>query len=184
MTRRATGIAVCYALAFGWGCAPRPPEAPPPQPEKPATVEEPPRLASADIGPVDQVLVDKSERRLYLMRGGRALAWVSVGLGREPEGPKRERGDNRTPEGDYLLDWRNPDSRFHRSIHISYPNQHDIGQASERGVDPGDDIFIHGTPDPVLLDRDWTTGCIAVSNQEIDLIWRIVPNGTPIMIRP
>lgn len=173
------------ALALLCSCTPQPAEAPPPPPaEEKAETEAPIRLARADIGAVDRVLVDKSERRLYLMRDGSALAWVPVGLGRDPEGPKRELGDNRTPEGDYVLDWRNPSSRFYRSIHISYPNESDLRESFRRDLDPGGDIFIHGTPDPVLLGRDWTTGCIAVSNRDIDLIWRLVPDGTPITIRP
>ncbi len=111
-------------------------------------------------------------------------ACAPVGLGREPVGAKREQGDLRTPEGDYLLDWRNPASRFYRSIHISYPNEADLAQAFARNADPGGAIFIHGTPDRVLLGRDWTTGCIAVSNADMDLIWQLVPDGTPVTIRP
>lgn len=173
------------ALVTLYGCTTQPVEAPQPPPVDEKVEPEPPlRLARANIGPVDRVLVDKSERRLYLMRDGRALAWIPVGLGREPEGPKRKLGDNRTPEGKYVLDWRNPSSRFYRSIHISYPNESDLRDAFRRDLDPGGDIFIHGTPHPLLLGRDWTTGCIAVSNRDIDLIWRLVPDGTPITIRP
>lgn len=142
------------------------------------------RLADLDIGPVERVLVDKSDRRLYLMRGSEILAWAPVGLGRQPTGAKRQEGDRRTPEGDYMLDWRNPNSRYYRAIHISYPNEQDLARAFETGVNPGGAIFIHGTPDPLLLERDWTTGCIAVSNRDMDLIWTLVPDGTPITIRP
>lgn len=174
--------AVALAAAL-WGCAPTP-APPPPAVEPPAPVEEPMRLAHADIGPVDRVLVDKSERRLYLLRGGEILAWAPVGLGREPEGAKAQLGDRRTPEGDYLLDWRNPASRFHRSIHISYPNADDLARAGAAGINPGGAIFIHGTPDPILLGRDWTLGCIAVANEDMDLIWILIEDGTPITIRP
>ena len=170
-----------------WGCASAPvPEPPAPPPPPPAEIpgEEPLRLAHAAIGRVDRVLVDKSERRLYLLRDGGVLGWAPVSLGRDPDGPKLKQGDRRTPEGDYLLDWRNPVSRFYRAIHISYPNETDLRRAFEAGADPGGAIFIHGTPDPVLQGRDWTTGCIAVSNEDMDLIWTLVPDGTPITIRP
>ncbi|MDH3228961.1 MAG: L,D-transpeptidase family protein [Alphaproteobacteria bacterium] len=172
------------ALLLLVACAPKPAEQPPPPPPAAVPDEEPLRLARADIGRVDSVLVDKGARRLFLLRAGTILAWAPVGLGREPVGAKREQGDLRTPEGDYLLDWRNPVSRFHRSIHISYPNEADLAQALARDVNPGGAIFIHGTPDRVLLGRDWTTGCIAVANEDMDLIWQLVPDGTPITIRP
>jgi len=156
----------------------------PPVPPSPATEQAPPRLAHADIGIVDSVVVDKSQRRLYLMRAGEILAWTPISLGREPVGAKREQGDLKTPEGVYVLDWRNPVSRFYRSIHVSYPNEDDLDRALAGGVDPGGAIFIHGTPDRDLLGRDWTTGCIAVANEDMDLIWLLVPDGTPITIRP
>ncbi len=176
--------AALLSLAL-WACAPPPAQTPvaTPPPEEPPAAE-PLRLAHAGIGPVDRVVVHKAERRLYLMRAGRVLAWVPVSLGREPVGPKRQRGDLRTPEGEYVLDWRQPSSRFHRAIHISYPGAEDLAQAFARDVDAGGDIFIHGTPDPVLLDRDWTNGCIAVANPDIDIIWDVVPDGTPITILP
>lgn len=179
---QARRIVLWVVLVLASGCARGPAVAPPS--EIPAGPEEPLRLAHADIGTVDRVVVVKGERRLYLMQGESALAWVPVSLGREPEGPKRQFGDNRTPEGDYLLDWRKASSRFYRAIHISYPNDGDLRHAFDRGIDPGGDIFVHGTPDPVLLGRDWTTGCIAVSNDDIDLLWMLVPDGTPITIRP
>lgn len=184
LTGRHSAVLVLAALLL-WGCE-RPPvaEAPAPAPPPEIPAEEPLRLAHAAIGRVDRVLVDKSERRLYLLRGGAVLAWAPVSLGRSPDGPKVQQGDHRTPEGDYVLDWRNPHSQFHLSIHISYPNEADLARAFENGADPGGGIFIHGTPDPVLLGRDWTTGCIAVSNEDIDLIWTLVPDGTPITIRP
>ena len=188
MAGRTIGPLVAALVLFA-ACAPQPPaKAPPAPPAPPAPVaapeEEPLRLAHADIGSVDSILVDKGARRLYLMRAGAVLAWAPISLGREPAGTKLRQGDLRTPEGDYVLDWRNPVSRFYRSIHISYPNAADLERAAAGGVNPGGAIFIHGTPDPVLLGRDWTTGCIAVSNSDMDLIWQLVPDGTPITIRP
>lgn len=103
-----------------------------------------------------------------------------------------QEGDERTPEGDYFLDWRNPDSRFYRSIHISYPNARDIRFAHARGRNPGGMIMIHGQPENIrsakfrerYLSRDWTNGCIAVRNHEMDEIWRLVRDDTPIRILP
>ena len=133
----------------------------------------------------DAVVVDKSERELRLLRGGAVIATFPVGLGSDPQGDKIRQGDGRTPEGDYVLDWRNPQSRFHLSIHISYPNDADRALAAARGVSPGGGIFIHGTP---WLDNvagfDWTNGCIAVTNADMDAIWAMVPDGAPITIQP
>jgi murein L,D-transpeptidase YafK len=131
------------------------------------------------------VLVDKRVRRLYLKRDGAAVAEFRVALGFAPIGHKAEEGDGRTPEGRYVLDWRNPNSRFHRSLHVSYPNEADAAQAAARGVSPGGDIFLHGTPWWLAaIHRDWTLGCIAVQDAEIDAIWTAVEDGTPIVIRP
>ncbi len=186
MARRAAVLAAAALLLAA--CMPRPAVEPPPAPAAPPPVaapeEEPLRLAHAGIGTVDTVVVDKGRRRLYLLRDGAIRAWAPVSLGREPVGAKSRQGDFRTPEGDYVLDWRNPVSRFHRSIHISYPNEADLDRAFAQGFDPGGAIFIHGTPDRALLGRDWTTGCIAVSNEDMDLIWQLVRDGTPITIRP
>ena len=141
--------------------------------------------APADIGRADAVLVDKSDRELQLLREGAVIAAFPVALGFAPEGHKTQQGDGRTPEGRYVLDWRNPQSRFYLSIHISYPNASDTAQAAARGVSPGGDIFIHGTPWLAgVAGRDWTLGCIAVSNANMDAIWAAVPDGTPIVIRP
>jgi murein L,D-transpeptidase YafK len=140
--------------------------------------------ADTDIGIADAVFLDKSERRLDLLRDGAVIASYDVALGFEPEGHKTEEGDGRTPEGEYLLDWRNPQSRFHLSLHISYPDATDRAQAEARGVSPGGDLFIHGTPLWARGRGDWTLGCIAVSNDEIETIWAAVPDGTPITIDP
>ncbi len=141
--------------------------------------------ASAAIGRADEVLVDKSERQLQLLRKGEVIATFPVALGFAPEGHKTQQGDGRTPEGHYVLDWRNPKSRFYLSLHVSYPNAADKAQAATRGVSPGGDIFIHGTPWlATVAGWDWTLGCIAVSNADMDAIWASVADGTPIEIRP
>jgi murein L,D-transpeptidase YafK len=144
-----------------------------------------PAPPEAGVAMADAVVVNKSERRLQLLRDGAVIASFPVGLGFNPQGTKLQEGDGRTPEGDYILDVRNPQSRFYLSIHISYPNDADRAQAAARGVPPGGDIFIHGTP---WLDNvtgvDWTDGCIAVSDTDMDRIWAMVPDGTPITILP
>jgi murein L,D-transpeptidase YafK len=132
----------------------------------------------------DRVLVDKSDRQLHLMRGGEVWKSYPIGLGFAPQGHKLQQGDGRTPEGDYVLDWRNPNSQFHLSIHISYPDAEDRASARSRGVSPGGAIFIHGNHNPAARRPDWTWGCIAVTDAAMDEIWRAVPNGTPITIRP
>jgi len=136
-------------------------------------------------GSADEVVVDKSDRELYVLRQGRIIARIPIALGFAPRGHKQQRGDGRTPEGRYVLDWRNPNSKFYRSIHISYPGPADLARAERDGIEPGGDIFIHGTPaGPEFVSLDWTAGCIAVSNTAMDLIWNRVPDGTPITIRP
>lgn len=132
----------------------------------------------------DKVLVDKSDRQVYLLRDGEIWKSYPMGLGFAPEGHKQREGDGRTPEGDYVLDWRNPKSQFYLSIHISYPDTEDKVAASKRGVPPGGDIFIHGRHSLSGRNRDWTLGCIAVTDEAMDEIWKLVPNGTPITIRP
>ena len=138
----------------------------------------------------DKILVLKSERKLMLLDHGRVLKTYKVSLGGEPVGPKTRQGDHRTPEGNYLIDRRNAHSQFHKSLHISYPNAADRERARRLGVSPGGDIFVHGLPNgyrwlgPVQSFDDWTDGCIAVTNQEIEEIWRAVPDGIPIEIRP
>jgi lipoprotein-anchoring transpeptidase ErfK/SrfK len=141
----------------------------------------------------ERVVVDKSERRLFLLRGGKAYREYAISLGGDPKGPKQRAGDEKTPEGTYTLDWRNPRSRFYKSIHISYPNADDRIRAERLGVDPGGDIMLHGEHYNPALQRtlrrarqrkDWTEGCIALNNEHIDEIWREVSDGTPIEIRP
>lgn len=139
---------------------------------------------------IDFVLVEKAERRLSLMSDGKRIRSYRIALGDAPVGHKRQEGDERTPEGRYVLDWRNEKSSFHKSIHVSYPDADDRAAATKAGVDPGGMIMIHGQPNGVgwwswLLQRfDWTDGCIAVTDQEMDEIWTMVKNGTAIEIRP
>ena len=138
----------------------------------------------------DQVVVYKGKRQLQLMRAGKVLRTYRIALGDRPVGHKRQEGDEKTPEGAYVLDWRNAKSRYYKSIHISYPNAQDQEQARRRGVSPGGDIMIHGMNNQtawlgsIQHWKDWTNGCIAVSNAEMDEIWKLVKNDTPIQINP
>lgn len=149
-----------------------------------------PACASLDMGRAEKVLVEKGARRLVLLAGGKAIRIYPVALGRNPVGHKVRRGDGRTPEGTYVIDFRKEDSRFHRALRISYPSPADRARASALGVSPGGDIMIHGLPagygDVGGFHRatDWTKGCIAVTNEEIEEIWSLVPDGTPVEIRP
>jgi murein L,D-transpeptidase YafK len=138
----------------------------------------------------DRVVIVKADRTLTLYRGAQVLRTYKIALGRTPLGPKEEQGDGRTPEGVYVIDSRNAQSSFHRALHISYPNADDRRRATRRRVQPGGAIMIHGLPNGLgalgaaHLLRDWTEGCIAVTNEEIEEIWRMVPNGTRVEIRP
>jgi len=138
----------------------------------------------------DRVLVEKSARRLTLLRGGNALKTYRVALGRAPSGAKEYEGDQRTPEGIYSIDFHKPDSDYHLALHVSYPEQPDIGRAALQGLSAGSDIMIHGLPNGrgwigrFHRRKDWTAGCIAVSDFEIEEIYRAVPDGTPIEIKP
>lgn len=138
----------------------------------------------------DRVIMVKHERTLTLMSGSTVLKTYKVALGSEPVGPKQREGDHKTPEGSYILDRRNPRSRFYRSLHISYPTPEQRIKAVKTGTDPGGDIMIHGLPNGFgwlgSLHRtlDWTDGCIAVADQEMDEIWQAVADGTPIEIKP
>ncbi len=138
----------------------------------------------------DRVVVLKDERKLELLWQGKVVKSYKVALGGEPVGPKARQGDHRTPEGSYLLDHRNPHSQFYKSIHISYPNATDRARAAKLHVSPGGDVFIHGLPNGYGWIgeehrlKDWTDGCIAVTNEEMDEIWRAVTDGTPMEIKP
>ncbi len=134
---------------------------------------------------VTRVIVDKGNRVMHLMHQDQVLESYNVGLGFAPTGHKQVEGDGRTPEGEYRIDRRNPNSQFHLSIGVSYPNSEDRAYARSIGKSPGGDIFIHGRPWKNRKGgRDWTAGCIAVNNREIEQIYSMVRDGTPITIRP
>ncbi|WP_116597702.1 L,D-transpeptidase family protein [Primorskyibacter marinus] len=134
---------------------------------------------------VTQVIVNKGERRMYLLHNTEVLEAYDIGLGFAPSGDKKISGDGRTPEGNYLIDRRNPNSEFHLSVGIDYPNEADLAEAIAMGESPGGDIFIHGRPRKYRDGkRDWTAGCIAVTDREIEQIYAMVKNGTPISIQP
>jgi murein L,D-transpeptidase YafK len=142
------------------------------------------------IEKAEKVVVVKSESKLYLLKNKRILGVYRVAFGAHPKGPKQREGDQRTPEGSYLLDYKKDDSAFYKAIHISYPNEKDKQRARKSGVDPGGLIMIHGQKNGCeWLSRfiqhiNWTDGCIAVSNRAMDEIWEAVNVGTPIEIIP
>lgn len=137
---------------------------------------------------VTSIVINKGARRMYLLHQEDILKEYKVDLGFAPDGDKKVRGDGKTPEGTYLIDRRNPNSDFFLSLGISYPNSKDRAEAKALGKEPGGDIFIHGQPNQlpgaVVLRHDWTAGCIAVANHEIEELWRVTPTGTPVEIRP
>lgn len=139
---------------------------------------------------VDRIIVSKSDRQLYLMSGETIIRTYPISLGKNPEGHKTRQGDQRTPEGRYFLDWRNPESQYYLAMHISYPNHKDLQYALKQGISPGNNIMLHGLPnkyadgEKVFLDLDWTDGCIAVSNEAIEEIWHMVADNTVIDIIP
>lgn len=138
----------------------------------------------------DTVLVIKSEKSLYLLHKGVPFATLPVTFGGQPKGHKQSRGDQRTPEGHYKLDYKNVNSKFYKSIHVSYPNADDKALARKLGLNPGGDIMIHGQANgwewatAVVQLFSWTDGCIALSNEDMDQVWAAVDPGTPIEIRP
>ena len=140
--------------------------------------------------PADRILIEKKERRLTLFSKGEPLKTYKIALGGNPIGPKERQGDNKTPEGTYVIDSRNKDSRYHLSLRLSYPNEKDRKRARELGVSPGGDIMIHGIKNgfswvgDLHAGVDWTKGCIAVTDEEIEEIDKLVPNGTVVEIRP
>lgn len=135
-------------------------------------------------GKIDLVKVDKSAREMYLMEGTKVIRVYKISLGKNPIGPKERSGDKKTPEGFYILDYKNSKSIYYKSIHISYPNKSDRANASEKGWDPGGDITIHGQLGDVFSEMDWTEGCIGVSNEDIDEIWEMLDIPVPIIIEP
>jgi murein L,D-transpeptidase YafK len=150
-----------------------------------------PQQSSLAVGATaDRVVVFKNERTLTLMHAGETLKVYKVALGSEPLGAKQRQGDHKTPEGSYVLDRRNSKSKFYRSLHVSYPDAKQKVFASQHSINPGGDIMIHGLPNgfgwlgKTHLVKDWTDGCIAVTNEEMDEIWTAVDDGTPIDINP
>lgn len=148
------------------------------------------RNQSPPAGQIDRVVVEKAKRKLFLLSEGNVVRTYYIALGPQPEGHKFQKGDGKTPEGLYVINGRNFQSTYHRSLHISYPSQADIQRANQAGVNPGGDIMLHGIRNglgwfgPFHRKMDWTHGCIAVTNQEIEEIWSLVKDGTPIEIKP
>ena len=178
--------AALLLLAGVAGCSAPPIEQAPPPPSPPQAAYVPPR-PPAPRG-VDFILVDKSDRTLTLFSQGVPLkSYLGLQLGDAPVGPKHFEGDERTPEGRYTIDYRNPRSAYHLSLHISYPSADDQAYAARQGRSPGGEIFVHGQPNALAEGRmrgDWTDGCISVSNAEIEELWNLVADGTPIEIQP
>ena len=159
------------------------PSSQPPLAREAARIAPQPRFTT-----VDYLIVDKSERLMVAYAAGQPVkAWRGLQFGDAPQGHKQFEGDERTPEGRYVIEGRNPGSKFHLSLKVSYPNPADRAFARQYGRSPGGDIFLHGQPNGLPVGRmpgDWTDGCIAFSNDEIEELWRIVPDGTVIEIRP
>ncbi len=147
-------------------------------------------LHAGEFPIADRVIVDKSDRKLHLLKDGESFRIFDIALGMRPIGDKQQEGDFRTPEGLYLLDTRNPNSEYFLSIHVSYPNGQDIREARSQGLDPGGAIMIHGQPnsptrsEAYYRTQNWTNGCIAVSNSDMIDIWLMTDSDTPIEIRP
>ena len=180
------GLAAVPALLSGCG-------APQPEPRRTAQIPLPPQPFPAPdrIAPrpvIDYILVEKSKRTMTLYARGQAVRRIEgIQLGDAPVGPKRFQGDERTPEGRYRIDARNPQSAYHLSLRISYPDKSDRTYARAAGRSPGGNIFVHGQPNGLPSGRvsgDWTDGCIAVSNAEIEYLWDAVPDGAAITIVP
>jgi len=139
---------------------------------------------------IDRILVEKSARRLSIFKNGKKLKSYRVSLGHNPVGPKEQEDDMKTPEGIYSIDGRNPQSAYHLALHVSYPSDKDNARAAERGVSAGFDIMIHGIQNgrgwigAFHRWRDWTAGCIALTDEEVEELWRVTSDGTPIEIRP
>jgi murein L,D-transpeptidase YafK len=138
---------------------------------------------------IDRIVVEKSTKTLSIFRDGKQIKIYRIALGRNPLGAKQEEGDMKTPEGIYKIDSRNPQSSFHLALHISYPSDEDNRRAVARGVSPGSDIMIHGIQNgrgwigAFHRWKDWTAGCIALTDEEIEELWRVTPDGTAIEIR-
>ena len=138
----------------------------------------------------DKIVVNKGKREMFLFADGKELKNYKIALGHNPIGTKTQSGDGKTPEGTYFISHKNERSKFHLSLKISYPNSDDLEQANKKNIDAGGDIMIHGLPNGLNMIgsthrlKDWTLGCIAVTNDEIEEIWKLVPVGTKIIINP
>jgi murein L,D-transpeptidase YafK len=138
---------------------------------------------------IDRIVVEKSARKLSVFANNKKLKTYRVALGRNPVGPKQREGDNKTPEGIYKIDGRNPRSSFHLALHVSYPSEEDKLRAAERSVSAGSDIMIHGIRNGLGWIgafhrlKDWTVGCVAVTDKEIEELWRVTPDGMTVEIR-
>jgi murein L,D-transpeptidase YafK len=150
---------------------------------------EEPRVPLPDHVQADSIVVEKSKHSMSVFKNGKVFRTYRVALGRGGPEPKSQEGDARTPQGAYYIDSRNPRSSFHRALHVSYPDATDVAAASARGVSAGSDVMIHGIRNGLgwlgRLHRavDWTAGCIAVTDREMDEVWRVVPDGTPVVIK-
>ncbi len=133
---------------------------------------------------VTQVQVHKADRKMYLLHDSKVLKSYDIGLGFAPQGHKQFEGDGKTPEGQYFISHKNPDSNYHLSLGVSYPNAADIAFAESQEKSPGGDIFIHGGPNTRVSKRDWTWGCVALTDKEIEIVYSMVKPGTPIFILP
>jgi murein L,D-transpeptidase YafK len=133
---------------------------------------------------VTQIQVHKADRKMYLLHNSKTLKSYDVALGFAPEGHKQFEGDGKTPEGLYYISYKNPKSRYHLSLGLSYPNEADLAFAEAAGKPPGGDIMIHGGPTERITQRDWTWGCVALSDKEIEVVYSMVKPGTPIFILP
>jgi murein L,D-transpeptidase YafK len=138
----------------------------------------------------DKIVIEKAARNMTLYNKDKVIKTYAISLGGEPVGAKQQQGDHKTPEGTYLISGRNASSKFHRSLRISYPSAADRERAKKARVDPGGDIMIHGLPNgwgwlgSGHLRSDWTDGCIAVTDKEIEEVWELVLNGTTVIIKP
>lgn len=181
-------LALLLLLLLAACAAPPPPQAEAPSSRPPLAREAARIVPERRFTQVDYLIVDKSERLMVAYAGGQPVkAWRGLQFGDAPQGHKQFEGDERTPEGRYVIEGRNPGSAYHLSLKVSYPNAADRAFALAQGRSPGGDIFIHGQPNSLPFGRvpgDWTDGCIALSNDEIAELWRIVPDGTMIEIRP
>ena len=151
-----------------------------------------PAMAGATTTYADRVVVEKSKHTLTAYADGKVIATFNAGFGVYPVGPKERQGDRKTPEGKYVLDYKNPNSAYYRSIHVSYPNDEDRARARRGGYNPGGDIMVHGQPsDPDVVravarwpNNDWTDGCISLSNTDMKAFWEMIRVPVPIEIKP